>query len=40
MTKPKFVGFGDFLGFVICGFGCVVGAKSPFWQHFRKVEKF
>ena len=28
------------LGFVICGFGCVVGAKSPFWQHFHKVGQF
>ena len=28
------------LGFVICGFGRVFGAKSPFWQHFRKVRKF
>ena len=28
------------LRFVICGFGCVLGSKSPFWQHFRKVWKF
>ena len=27
------------LRFVICGFGCVLGVKSPFWQHFRKVWK-
>ena len=28
------------LGFVIYGFGCVVGAKNTFWQHFQKVGQF
>ena len=28
------------LRYVICGFECVLGAKSPFWQHFRKVGQF
>ncbi len=30
----------DFFKNLICGFGCVLGAKSPFFQNFRKVWKF
>ena len=29
-----------FLGFVICGFGCVVGAKTLFGNIFRKLVNF
>ena len=31
--------FSIFFKNLICGFGCVLGAKSPFFQNFRKLQK-